>query len=79
MRNVQFGLPHSSTHCFCILEMYNAQTNTFFTPIGELGFALHEVHEITVLSIGETPNEEYVPSMKELLHLKVIPHAYSTY
>lgn len=73
MRSVQFGLPHSSPHFFCILETYNTKINTFFTPVGELRFALHDIHEILALSIDETPYEEYILGAKELLRLKAIP------
>lgn len=62
VRNAQFGLPHNSINLFCILVIYNVQIHTFFTPIRELEFALHEMHEISALSIGETPYEEYVPA-----------------
>lgn len=58
--------------------MYNGQTNTIFTLLGELGFTLHEMHEISVLSTGKTPYVEIIPSVKELLCLKTIPNAYST-
>lgn len=44
--NIQYYLPHSSFHFFSILEMYNAEPNTLFTPVGELGFMLHEMHKV---------------------------------
>lgn len=71
--------PHSSFHFFCILEMYNAETNTFLTHVRELEFALHEMHEVLALSISETPYKEYVPSAKKFLGLKTIRQTNSTY
>lgn len=52
IRNVQYGLSYSAYHLFNILEMYNPKFETFFTPIGELGFALHEMFEVSLLSMG---------------------------
>jgi hypothetical protein len=49
-----------------MLDMYNPNTATFFTPSGELGFALHEMFEVSGLSMGEVPYEEYVPGAEEL-------------
>lgn len=51
IRNVQFGLPHSACHLFSILEMYNPSSGTSFTPVGELGIALHEMFEVSLLSM----------------------------
>lgn len=66
IRNIQYGLPHSSYHLFNILEMYNPKSGTFFTPIGELGFALHEMFEVSL----ELPYEEIVPTSEELRRMK---------
>lgn len=43
IRNVKYGLRHSAYHLFNILEMYNPKSKMFFTPVGELGFALHKI------------------------------------
>lgn len=46
--------------------MYNSEIGTFFTPVGELGLALHELYEVSTLSISEVPYEEYIPTTEEL-------------
>jgi len=33
----------------------------FFTPIGEIGFAFHEMYKVSGLAIEDIPYEEYVP------------------
>lgn len=43
IRNVQYSLSQSQYHLFSLLEMYNSEANTFFTPISELGLALYEM------------------------------------
>jgi len=40
-----------------MLEKHNPNTCTFFTPVGEMGFALHEMF---------LPYKEYILSTKEL-------------
>lgn len=42
---------------------------TFFTPVGELGFAF-QMFEVSLLLMGELPYEEYVPTVEELNQLK---------
>ena len=63
-----------------MLEFYNPSTCTFFTPSGELGFALHEMYEVSGLMMGNRPYEEYTPGTKEL-HIirKQDPQVYETY
>ena len=39
---------------------------TFFTPVGEIGLALHELYEVSGLVIGDAPYEEYVPTTEEV-------------
>lgn len=63
---MQYGLSHSTYHLFSSLEMYDSKSRTFFTPVGELDFALPEMFEISLLSIGELPYEEIVPMIEEL-------------
>jgi len=55
-------------------------TDTFFTPVGEMGLALHELYEVSELVMGDAPYEEYVPTFEEL-HLlkKEDPQVYETY
>lgn len=62
VRAMHFGTLQSNYHFFSVLEMYSSETCTLFTLVGELGFALHEMHEVSGLSIGEVPYEEYVPT-----------------
>ena len=66
VRAVKYGITLSTYHFFAMLDMYNPNTTTFFTPSGELGFALHEMFEVSGLSMGEVPYEEYVSSAEEL-------------
>ena len=52
----------------------------FFTPIGEMGLAIHEMYEVLGLVIGDAPYEEYVSSTEELHLLKKSDHlVYETY
>ena len=55
-----------------MLERYNLETCTFFTPVGEMGFALHEMYEISGLAMGDTPYEEYIPITEELHLMKKV-------
>ena len=56
----------SDYNFFGVLEKYNPDTCTFFTPVGEMGFALHVMFEVSELSMGDLPYEEYIPSTEEL-------------
>ena len=76
----QYGIPQSTQHFYTILERYNPETCTFFTPIGEMGLALHEMYEVSGLMIGDAPYEEYVLLTEELNLLKKSnPLVYKTY
>ena len=55
VRAVQYGIPPSSQNFFGILERYNPLTGTFFTPVGEMGLALHELYEVSGLAMGILP------------------------
>jgi len=61
-----------------MLELYNLDTCTFFTPSGELGFALHEMYEVSGLPMGEMPYEEYISGTEELHVLKEAPQVCET-
>ena len=52
----------------------------FFTPVGEMGLALHELYEVLGLVIRDAPYKEYVLTTEEL-HLlkKEDPQVYETY
>ena len=65
VRAVQYGIPPSSQNFFGVLERYNSLTGTFFTPVGEMGLALYELHEVSGLVTGDSPYEEYIPTTEE--------------
>lgn len=80
IRNVQYSLPYSAYYLFSILERCTTQSKTFFTPIGELGFALYEMFEVSLLSIEKLPNEEIAPTTEELQRIKCQdPQVHETY
>ena len=58
VRAVQYGIPQSTNYFYAILERYNPETCTFFTPIREMGLALHEMYEVSRLMIGDASYEE---------------------
>ena len=80
VKAIQYGIPQSNQLFYAILEWYSPETSTFFTPIREMGLALHEMYEVSGLVIGDAPYKEYVPST-EKLHLlkKSDPLVYETY
>ena len=43
VRAIQYGIPQSTQHFYAILERYNLDIYMFFTPIREMGLALHEM------------------------------------
>ena len=49
VRATCFGISISIPTFYAILEMYCPASRTFFTPVGELGMALHETWEISNL------------------------------
>ena len=53
VRAVQYGLQQSSHHIYGVLECYNPLTGTFFTPIEEMGLALHKLYEVSGLVMGD--------------------------
>jgi len=80
VRVVCYGIIPSHYNFFDILEKYNLDTCTFFTPVGEMGFALHEMFEVTGLYMGDLPYEEYIPSTEKLHLLKRdAPQVYENY
>ena len=80
VRATCYGIALSDYNFFGVLEKYNPDTNTFFTPVGEIGFALDEMFEVSGLSTGDRPYEEYIPSTEELYLLKRdAPQVYETY
>nr|ABD63154.1 hypothetical protein 20.t00006 [Asparagus officinalis] len=74
------GVVQSLHNFFAMLEKYNPDSCTFFTPAGELGFALHEMQAVSGLSLGKTPYEGFIPTTEELSLLKVAhPEIYATF
>lgn len=67
---VQYGIQTSHFHFFSILELFNPGTWTFFTLIGEMGLALHELYKVSRLPMNEVPYEEYVSTVLALHLLK---------
>ena len=45
------GIKISVPNFFVIFELYCPTSGTFFTPVGELGLALHEMWEISNLPL----------------------------
>ena len=76
---VMHSIPQSNHHFYAILERYNPETCMFFTLIRKMGFALHEMYEISGLVMGDAPYEKYVPSTEELHLLKKDPLVYEAY
>ena len=63
--------------CLGALESLNGHV---LTLIGEMGFTLHELYEVSGLVIGDALYEEYVPTTEELHFLKKEdPQVYETY
>jgi len=51
----QYGITQSNLHPFTMLERYNLETCTFFTPIGGIRFTLHEMYEVNGLAMETFP------------------------
>ena len=65
---------------FAIFELHCPATGTFFTPIGELGLALHEIWEISNLPMDSMSYEEYFSCVMELEQMeKDDPEMFETY
>ncbi|XP_020251034.1 uncharacterized protein LOC109828452, partial [Asparagus officinalis] len=79
IRATMYGLPVSCRHFLALLETYMPDSNTFLTSGGELGLALHEMHQVSGLSMGDCPYQEYFPSNQQLECLKKdTPDVYDT-
>jgi len=77
---VMHGILQSNHYFYAVLERYNPETCIFFTPVGEMRFALYEMYEVSGLVMVDIPYEMYVPSTKELHLLKKdTPLVYETY
>ena len=64
-----YGIASSHYNFFAIIEKYNSDTCTLFTSVGEM-FALHETFEVSGLSMGDLPYEQYISSTEELHLMK---------
>ena len=70
----------SRHHLFTMLERYNPEMYTFFTPVREMELALYEIYEVSELVMGNISYEEYVPSVEELHLMEDSAHlVYVTY
>ena len=80
IRAVCYRIIPSHYNFFGILEKYNPDNCTFFTPVGEMGFALHVMFGVSGLPMGDLPYEECIPSIEGLHLLKRdAPWVYETY
>ena len=80
IRATCYGIQMSVANFYAIFELYCPSTGTFFTPVGELGIALHEMWEVSALPLGSFPYEEYFPCEAELALLeKQEPTLFETY
>ena len=70
VRATCYGIQMSVANFYTIFELYCPATGTFFTPVGELGMALHEMWEVSALPLGSLPYEEYFPCEAELALLE---------
>ena len=52
VRAICFRISISIPTFYAILEMYCLASGTFFTPVGKLGMALHEMWEVSNLPMG---------------------------
>ena len=66
IRATCYDIQMSIANFYAIFELYCPATGTFFTPVGELGMALHEIWEISALPMGSFAYEEYFPCEAEL-------------
>ena len=79
IRATMYGFPVSCCHFLALLETYVPDSNTFLTCGGELGLALHEMHQVSGLPMGDVPYQEYFPSNLQLEWLKKdTPDMYDT-
>ena len=74
------GIEISMPNFFGIFEPYYPASRSFFTPVSEVGLALHEMWEISNLLLGSMPYEKYFPYTMELEQMeKDNPDMFETY
>ena len=69
VRATCYDIQMSIVNFYAIFELYCPVTGTF-TPIGELGMALHEMGEVSTLPLESLPYKEYFPCEAELTLLE---------
>ena len=80
VRAVCYEITPSHYNFFVMLEKYNPDTCTFFALAEEMEFVVHEMFEVSGLSMGDLPYEEYISDTEELHLLKKdAPQVYETY
>ena len=80
VRATCYGIQMSVANFYTIFELYCQAKGTFFTPVSELGMALHEIWEVSALLMGSLAYEEYLPCEAELELLeKQEPALFETY
>ena len=57
VRAIMHGILQSNHHFYTILERYNPETCTFFTPVREMGFTLRKMYKVSGLVMGDAPYE----------------------
>ena len=70
IRATCYGIEISVPNIFAMFELYYAASRTFFTHIGELGMALHDMWEVSNPPMGSMRYEEYFPYTIELEQLE---------
>ena len=70
VRATCYNIQMSVANFYAIFELYCPATGTFFTPVGELGMAFHEMWQVSALPMGSLPYEEYFPCESELVLLE---------
>lgn len=64
------GILQKNQNFYRIMELYNPETCTFFTPVRELGISLEEMHVVTGLPFGKCPYKKFIPCAEKLNELK---------
>jgi len=73
------GIEISVPNFYAIFELYCPALGTFFTPVDDLRLALHEIWEISNLSMGSMPYDEYFPCTMELQQMVDNSKMFETY
>lgn len=66
---MKYGIHQNPSSFYAMLERFNLDSCTFFTPVGELGLEFHEMYAVSGLSWGNIPYEERYPPLSELKEL----------